>query len=105
MGNIKEIDVENWTYYFFDDKIDIKDFDSNLLKIGKRPYKNIDIYYIRHITMKDSNYVKINIVNPLYLIISEVDGYIEEKNGNIYLTLVSTEKKQRSIDKMHRTLR
>ena len=55
--------------------------------------------------MKDSNYVKINIVNPLYLIISEVDGYIEEKNGNIYLTLVSTEKKQRSIDKMHRTLR
>ena len=105
MGNIKEINTENRTYYFFDDKIDIKDFDSNLLKIGKRPYKNIDIYYIRYITMKDSNYVKINIVNPLYLIISEVDGYIEEKNGNIYLTLVSTEKKQRSIDKMHRTLR
>ena len=35
--------------------------------------------------MKDSYYVKINGVNPLYLIISEVDGYIKEKNGNKYL--------------------
>ena len=43
--------------------------------------------------MKDSDYVKINSVNPLYLIIDKVDGYIEEKNGNKYLTLVSTGKK------------
>ena len=54
-------------------------FDSNLLKIDKQSYKNIDIYYIGYITMKDSDYVKINSVNPLYLIIEKVDGYIEEK--------------------------
>ena len=59
--------------------INIKDFDSNLLKIDKKSYKNIDIYYIGYITMKDSDYVKINSVNPLYLIIEKVDGYIEEK--------------------------
>ena len=59
--------------------INIKDFDSNLLKIDKNSYKNIDIYYIGYITMKDSDYVKINSVNPLYLIISEVDWYTKEK--------------------------
>ena len=42
--------------------------------------------------MKDSNYVKIKSVNPLYLIISEVDGHFEEKNGNKYLILDSTNK-------------
>ena len=42
--------------------------------------------------MKDSDYVKMNSVNPLYLIIDKVDGYIEEKNENKYLTLVSADK-------------
>ena len=41
--------------------------------------------------MKDSDYVKINSVNPLYLIIDKTDEYIEEKNGNKDLTLVSTD--------------
>ena len=59
--------------------ISIIDFDPNLLKIDKKSYKNIGIYYIEYITMKNSDYVKINSVNPLYLIIGEVDGPIEEK--------------------------
>ena len=72
--------------------INIKDFDPNLLKIDKKSYKNIDIYYIGYITMKDSDYVKIKSVNPLYLIISKVDGYFEEKNENKYLIPDSTNK-------------
>ena len=99
MGNIKEINIKNRTYYFFDDIINIKDFDSNLLKIDKKSYKNIDIYYIGYITMKDSDYVKINSVNPLYLIIDKVDGCSEEKNGNKYLTLVSTDKNKEVLIK------
>ena len=79
MKNAKEINIKNRTYYFFDDTVNIKDFDSNLSKIYKKSYKNIDIYYIGYITMKDFDYVKINSANPLYLIISEVDGCIEEK--------------------------
>ena len=67
MGNIKEINIKYRTYYFFDDMINIKDFDSNLLKIDKKSYKNIDIYYIGYITMKNSDYVKINIV--LYFVL------------------------------------
>ena len=63
--------------------INIKNFDSSLLKIDKKSYKNIRIYYIGYITTKSiSDYENINSVNPLYLIIDEVDGYIEENNGN-----------------------
>ena len=50
-----------------------------VLKIDKKLYKNIDFYYISYITMKDSDYVKINSVDTLYLIIGKVDGHIKEK--------------------------
>ena len=78
MRNIKEINIKNRTYYFFDDVINIKNFDSSLLKIDKKLYRSIDIYCIWYITMKYIYYVNINSVNPLYLTIGEVDGYIEE---------------------------
>ena len=56
--------------------ISIEDFDSNLLKLEKKLYKYIDIYYIRYITIKEFDYVKIDSVNPLYLSIGKVDGYM-----------------------------
>ena len=58
--------------------INIKVFDLNSLKIDKKSYKNIDIYYNGYILIKKS---MITDVNPLYLIIGEVDGHIKEKNG------------------------
>ena len=70
MGSMKEINIKNRTYYFFDDMINVKDFEWNLLKkhknhTHKKSYKNIHIYYIGYITVKGSNYVKINSVNSL----------------------------------------
>ena len=53
--------------------------DSNLLKLDKKSHKSIGFYYIGSTTMKDSDYVKINSVNSLCLIIDNVDGYIEKK--------------------------
>ena len=53
MGSIKEINIKNRTYYFIDDMIKIKYFSLDLLKIDKNLYKNIDIYYIGYIPMKD----------------------------------------------------
>ena len=53
MGSIKKTNIKNRTYYGFDDMINIKNFNSNLLKIDKKSYKNIDIYYIGNITMKN----------------------------------------------------
>ena len=53
MSNIiKDINIKNHTYYFFDDTINIKDFDPNNIKIYKKSYKNILIYYIRYVTIK-----------------------------------------------------
>ena len=99
MGNIEEINIKNRTYYFFDDMINITNFDPNLLKIDKKSYKNIDIYYIGYIPLKDSYYVKINSVNPLYLIISEADGYIKEKNGSKYLVFDSANENNEVLKK------
>ena len=52
MGNIKQINIENRTYYFYDDMINITDFDRSLIKIGKKSYKSIAIYYIGYIRKK-----------------------------------------------------
>ena len=53
----------------------IKNFDLKLLKIDKTSYKNIDIYYIGYIKIKNiGNYENIHSVNPLYLIIDKTDG-------------------------------
>ena len=53
MGQVKETNIKNRTYYFFNDMISIEVFDSNLdEKINKKLNKNIDIYYIGYITIK-----------------------------------------------------
>ena len=53
-------------------------------------YKDILIYYIEYVMIKDLKYVKISSVNPLYLIFSKVNRYFREINVNKYLTLVPT---------------
>ena len=79
MGNIKDININ-----FFHVMINIRNFDSSLLKLDKKSFKNIAIYYIGYITKKDK--YAINSVNPLYLISHDVDGFIEEKEGNFAFT-------------------
>ena len=70
MGNIKQINIKNLTYYLFNDMVNIKTFDSDLLKIGKNSYKHIDIYHIEYINnKKDTDYVNIHSVNPLGFIV------------------------------------
>ena len=101
MRNTKQIYIKNHTYYFFNDMINIKEFDPSPIKIDKKLYKNIGIYHIGYNTIKSiSDYENINKVNPLYLIIGEVDGYIEEENnGNKYLTFASTDKNKKVLEK------
>ena len=83
MGNVKQISIKNRTHYLFNDMINIKNLDSSLLKIDKKSYESIGIYYVEYITIKSiSDYENINSVNPLYLIIGETDECIEENNGN-----------------------
>ena len=52
MGETKQRNIKNRTYYFYNDVIDLKGFDAKLLKIDKKSFKNIGIYYIGYITIK-----------------------------------------------------
>ena len=86
-----------------DDIINTKNFDPNNTEIDEKSYKNIPIYYIRYVTIKDSKYVKINNLNPLYFIFSKVNGYFEEINKNKSLTLCPTNE-SKEIIKEHEEL-
>ena len=103
MGKVKQIEIKNQTYYFYNDMINLKNFESNLVIIDKKDYKDIDIldtlywihcwihypyigYYIGYITIKKIGDCENNhTVNPLYLLVNHASGNIEEKNGNKYL--------------------
>ena len=78
MGEVKQINIKNRTYYFYNDQINLKDFDARLLKVDKKNYKEIDIYYIGYVTVKKiANCNNINSVNLLYLITDEMIGYFQ----------------------------
>ena len=105
MRTVKQITIKNRTYYFYNDIIDLENFDSSLLKLDKKPYKNIGIYNIGYITIKKIGDCK-NIYsgNPLYLRITYASGYIrrssaEEINENKYLIFVSIDENKELLKK------
>ena len=68
-NKVKDLDVKNCTYCFFDDIINVINFDPNNIKTDEKSCKNTLVYSIRYVTIKDSKYVKINSVNAIYLIL------------------------------------
>ena len=84
MGNTKEINIKNRTYYFF-----------NVVN-----NKNIVIYNIGYIAVKNiDDYENIYSVNPMYLMIGEIIVYIEENHGNKYLVFDSSDKNKEVLKK------
>ena len=84
MGEVKQINIKNRTYYFYNDQINLKDFDASMLKIDKKNYKEIDVYYIGYVTFKEiANCNNINSVNPLYLMIDKTIGHTLRKKVGI----------------------
>ena len=59
MGEVKQINIKNRTYYFYNDIINLKNFEPNLLKIHKKHYKGINMYYIGYITIKKIDNYKV----------------------------------------------
>ena len=91
MGEVKQIDIKNRTYYFYNDIININ-FDVKLLKFDKKWYKNIGIYNVKYITKKKTDDCQnIYSVNSFYLFIDHASGYIKEKVVNKYLIFDSTD--------------
>ena len=77
MHSIKEINIKHHIYYFFDDMINIKNFDPNKIR--------------RSLQKKNNN------VNSLYLFINRINGYIEESNRNKCFTLVPTDESKDTL--------
>ena len=96
MGTAKQINIKNRTYYFYNDIIDLENFNSNLLKIDN----SIGIYNIGYITIKKIDDCKnIYSVNLLCLNVTHASGYIEEKGVNEYLVFDSTDENKELIKK------
>ena len=88
MRKVKQINIKNRTYYFCNDQINLEDFDARLLKVDRKDYNKMDIYYIGYVTVKKiANCDNINSENLLCLMINEMIGRFEEKNENKYLVL------------------
>ena len=84
--------LKSKTYYFYNDLIKLFDFDLNMLKLDKKTFKGINIYYIEYVTKKEE--YKIN----------SVDGFIEEKKGNKYLNIAFTENNDEVLRKYKEVL-
>ena len=91
MGKVKQVNFKNRTYYFYNDMINIKNFEPSLLNIDKKSFKDVGIYNIGYITIKKTDDCKnIYSVNPLYLLIDHANGYIEKEHAIKYLVFNST---------------
>ena len=84
---IRQLNIEGRTYYFYNDLINIKNFNSNNLKLDKKNVLGNDVYYIGYITKKTQ--WNLNSVNPLYLMINKIKGHFEGVDGDKYLIISS----------------
>ena len=85
---IRQLNIKCRTYHFYSNLINIKNFNSNNLKLDKKSALDNDIYYIGYIAKKPQ--WNINSVNPLYLMINKIKGHFEEVDGDKY-PIISSE--------------
>ena len=91
MGEIKQINIKSRTYYFYNDMINLKNYEPNL-GIHRKLCKNIGICNIGYSKIKNIyDCENIYNVNPSYLNVNHAKGYIEEKNENKYLIFDTTD--------------
>ena len=83
---IRQLNIKGKTYYFYNDLINIKNFNINNIKLNKKDVLGNYVYYIGYITKKPR--WDVNSVNPLYLIINRIKGRFEEVDGDKYLSLI-----------------
>ena len=73
----KQLNIKNRTYYFYNDLINITNFEAISSKFDKKTSMGLDIYYIGYVDKKPEK--NVNGANPLYLMINRTDGFFEEK--------------------------
>ena len=91
MGEIRQINIKNQTYYFYNDIINLDEFDGSKMKVARKNFNDIDIYYLGCEYKKEiSECNKINSVNPLYLEIRDMKGQFKKgKSDNVWYLIIS----------------
>ena len=93
----RQLKIKNRTYYFYNDLINIVNFETSNLKLDKKTSVGLDIYYIGYVVKKPE--WSVNSVNPFYLMINRIDGFIEDKNGVKHLNIGDTGKNSEILKK------
>ena len=90
MGEIKQINIKDRTYYFYNDMIDLDEFDGSKIKVDKKNFNGIGIYYLGYeYKKKNRECNEINSVNPLYLRIIDIRGQFKKVKGdNVWYLIV-----------------
>ena len=100
---LRQMKIKNRQDYLFNGNmiVNIKDFDTNLLKINKLSYKGVfslNIYFIKYISTKNLNHMGINHDKDfLYLFLDDLDGYIKEDDGIKHLVFTPAEKNKEAL--------
>ena len=90
MGELKQINIKNRTYYFYNDIIDLDEFDVSKIKVDKKDFNDIDIYYLGYEHKKKiSECDVINSVNPLYLRIENTNGQFKKGKDDVWYLIIS----------------
>ena len=90
MGEIKQINIKNWTYYFYNDIINLDEFDGSKIKVDKKSFNDINTYYLGYeYKKKITERNEINSVNPLYLRVTDMkDQFKKGKSDNVWYLII-----------------
>ena len=92
METIKQINIKNRTYYFYNDIINLDEFDGRKIKVDKKDFNNIDIYYLGYEHKKKiAECNVINSSNPLYLRIVDMNGQFEKGKDDAWYLIISND--------------
>ena len=90
MPELKQINIKNRTYYFYNDIINLDEFDGSKIKVDKKDFNDIDIYYLGYEHKKKiSECDVINSVNPLYLRIADINGQFKKGKDDAWYLIIS----------------
>ena len=90
METIKQINIKNRTYYFYNDIINLDEFDESKIRVDKKDFNDIDIYYLGYEHKKKiSECNVINSVNPLYLKVADMKGQFKKGKGDAWYLIIS----------------
>ena len=90
METIKQINIKNRTYYFYNDIINLDEFDESRIRIDKKEFHDIDIYYLGYEHKKKTSICKlINSANPLYLKMTNMEGQFKKGKDDAWHLVIS----------------